>query len=163
MQKIKTEKWTSFIVEGFQKTGKTILPKDAQKIPELMKNHSWYVQQLAHYTWQLTEQKTGKNDIKNALEELIETNTPLYQQEVENINSTQLNLLKAIVNGKTQLTSTKIMQDYKLGTSNNVFKNKVVLTQKDIIHQNDGKFELLDPAFELWFRKQFFGEKLKDF
>ncbi len=160
LQKITQENWVSFIKAGFKSTGKLIEEEEAALIPKLMKCHSWYVQQLAHYTWQKTADKADKKVLNEALKELIWTNTPLYQKEVESISNTQLNLLKAIVAGKKKFTSTKVMRDYKLGTPNNVTKNKAALIDADIIHEFAGTFELLDPAFELWFLKQFMD---KDF
>jgi hypothetical protein len=50
------------------------------------------------------------------------------------------------------------MQDYQLGTPHNVLKNKTLLINNDLIHEVDGRFEFVDPAFELWFKKQFFGQ-----
>ncbi len=157
LQKISTDDWTKFITKCFNETNKTINKKDAAIIPIVMKNHSWYVQQLAHYTWQKADKKTTKNDIINALTELVYANTPLYQKEIENISKTQLNLLKAIVQKETKLTSAVVMQKYKLGTPRNVSKNKMTLKNNDIIHEENGKYEFLDPAFELWFLKQFFN------
>ena len=51
------------------------------------------------------------------------------------------------------------MQDYRLGTPNNVSKNKTSLVNNDIIQDVNGSFEFVDPAFELWFRKQYFGQR----
>jgi hypothetical protein len=158
LQKITTESWIKFIIKSFKNTGKSISKADATYIPKLMENHSWYVQQLAHYTWQKTEKKAGKNEIESSLNELINANTPFYQKEVESISTTQLNLLKAVVQGETQLTSAAVMQKYKLGTPRNVSKNKIILINNDIIHEVNNKYELLDPAFELWFLKQFFNK-----
>ena len=123
-----------------------------------MKNHSWYVQQLAHYTWNLTNKKASILEINAALNELIYANSPLYQKESESISHTQLNLLKAVVNGETKFTSTSVMNKYHLGTPRNVSKNKTVLINNDIIHEINNKFEFVDPAFELWFKKQFFNQ-----
>ncbi len=50
------------------------------------------------------------------------------------------------------------MQKYKLGTPQNVSKNKKSLIKNDIIHEVEGIYELLDPAFELWFLKQFYNK-----
>lgn len=49
------------------------------------------------------------------------------------------------------------MQNYKLGTPRNVSKNKTALEKNDLIHYVNGQYEFLDPAFELWFLKQFFA------
>lgn len=157
LQKINAEEWVKFIVEKFQETGKTINRENAEIIADLMKNHSWYVQQLSNYTWNRTQHEASHETILSALEELINTNTPLYQKDVESLSVTQLNLLKAIISGESQLTSNSVMQKYKIGTPRNVSKNKALLIKNDIINQNNDKYELLDPAFEIWFNRQFFG------
>ncbi|MGN6645754.1 MAG: AAA family ATPase [Cytophaga sp.] len=158
LPKIETKKWVAFITKGFQDTGKFIDEKTAERIAGLMKNHSWYVQQLAHYTWNLTHKKASVTEINNALTELIYANTPLYQNEIENISITQLNFLKAVVKGETQFTSAAVMNTYALGTPRNVSKNKSLLINTDLIHEIDGIFQFVDPAFELWFRKQFLNQ-----
>lgn len=45
----------------------------AEFIQDKMKNHSWYVQQLAHYTWNATAKKGGKNEVvkKNILQRTL--------------------------------------------------------------------------------------------
>ncbi|MDZ4757288.1 MAG: ATP-binding protein [Bacteroidota bacterium] len=161
LQKIKTIKWVNYITKSFANTKKNILPQDAELIPLYMKNHSWYVQQLAHYTWNLTQRKATIIEIEKALDELIQANTPLYQKEIENISITQLNLLKAVANGESKFMSTVIMQQYHLGTPRNVSKNKTILINNDIIHLVKDVYEFLDPAFELWFKKQFFQQSYK--
>ncbi len=158
LQKIETEKWVSFITHSFAKNGKQIEDKAAEAIPILMKNHSWYVQQLAHYTWNLSEKKATLKEVDSALNELIQANTPLYQKETETISATQLNLLKAVAKGETQFTSVSVMQKHLLGTPRNVSKNKTLLINNDIIHEINNVFEFVDPAFELWFKKQFFNQ-----
>jgi AAA+ ATPase superfamily predicted ATPase len=158
LQKIEAKKWISFICSSFANTGKQIDENTAGIIPSLMKNHSWYVQQLAHYTWNITETKATIIEINSAIKELINANSPLYQKEVESISHTQLNLLKAVVKGETQFTSTAVMQKHALGTPRNVSKNKATLINSDIIHEVNGLYEFVDPAFELWFKKQYFNQ-----
>ena len=155
LPKIATDKWVHFIHEGFKATDKQIRPDAAEMIASAMKNHSWYVQQLAHYTWNRTENTATTQEVKNAIEELMQANLPLYQKEVESISSTQLNLLKAVAQGETQLTSAEVMQKYRLGTPRNVSKNKVVLMNADIIQETNIGYEFLDPAFENWFSNKF--------
>ena len=158
LQKIETKKWVSFIHKSFAATDKKIDEKTAEIIPIIMKNHSWYVQQLAHYTWNITHKRATNTEIFTALKELINANTPLYQKETESISHTQLNLLKAVAKGETQFTSTAVMNKHQLGTPRNVSKNKTLLINNDVIHEINNKFEFVDPAFELWFKKQFFNQ-----
>jgi len=158
LPKIDRVKWVNFICKGFSDTNKQISIADAEKISELMKDTSWYVQQLAHYTWTLTQKTATVKEINAALQELIYANTPFYQKEIEIISQTQLNLLKAVSRGQTQFTGTAAMQDYSLGTPNNVIKNKTILVNNDIIHEVNGLYEFVDPAFELWFNKQYYNK-----
>lgn len=157
LEKIKREKWISFIQESFEKGKKQISTDLAELIPALMADHSWYVQQLAHYTWQKSAKKVKLEHVHEALVELIATNSPFYQREIESISRGQLNLLKAIANKEEKLTSVDQIEKYKLGTSANVVKNRKVLMNLDIIHEQNGMLEFLDPAFERWFKNYFLG------
>lgn len=161
LQKITKEKWVTFIESSFLSTKKSISREIAEKIPELMKNHSWYVQQLSHYTWQQSGKEVKLKDLNKALEELIFTNTPLYQKEIESLNHSQVNLMKAIARGEKQISAMKTIEKYKLGSSAGVIKNRNILVNNDVIHEFDGKYEFLDPAFELWFCKLFFNQDFK--
>jgi hypothetical protein len=155
LQKIAASKWQKFIVDGFKKSGKKITKSQAIKISELMKCHSWYVQQLAHYTWQKTNDKVTDEILTSALNELLQANSPLYLRDLELLSGTQLHLLKAIMNGETQLTSADVMSNYAIGTPRNISKNKDQFINNDVIHKTELGYEFLDPAFELWLRQQF--------
>ena len=157
LQKIKKNKWVSFINSSFSANGKTIDNKVSEYIADIMKCHSWYVQQLSHYVWNLTHRKATKVELNAALKELINANSPLYQREIEILSITQLNLLKAVTNLETQFTSSAVMTKYSLGTPRNVSKNKTILINNDIIQKTESHYEFVDPAFELWFRKQYFN------
>jgi hypothetical protein len=159
LQKIKREKWISFIIESFAKTKREISPELAELIPALMQDHSWYVQQLAHYTWQKTKKKVTKKEIQMAFSELIDANTPLYMREVEGLSLTQLNFLKAVAKKEEKLSSVEMLQKYRLGTSANVVKNKAILLKADLIDESEGKLYFLDPAFEYWFLRYYFRQE----
>lgn len=155
LPKISTKKWVKFITQGFANTKKTITDDLAESIAETMGNHPWYVQQLSHYTWLNTSRKTSKANLHSAIDELLTTNSPYYILETSSISRTQLNLLKAIARGEEQLTSKSTMDEYALGTPNNVSKNKATLMEKDLIHNHDDQIIFLDPAFELWFKREY--------
>ena len=91
---------------------------------------------------------------------MIQANVPLFQQLIEELSTGQINLIKAIIKQEPQLSAKSTLEQYRLGTSANVTKNKEVLLQKDLIHKSGELFELLDPVFELWFRQVFFNENL---
>jgi hypothetical protein len=155
LDKILKEKWITFITKSFILTGKKITTDAADEIPELMQCHPWYVQQLSHFTWELTEKVASKKEVAKALDLLIRTNSPLYIRDCENVSNTQLNLLKAIASGETQLMSFDVMQKFNLGTPRNVTKNRNVLYKNDFIDIDRKNILFIDPAFELWFKKEY--------
>ncbi len=70
---------------------------------------------------------------------------------------------KAVSNGEKQLTSGRVMNEYRLGTPHNVSKNKFLLINNDIIGEMGGSYCFMDPAFELWFRKSFLNKPYGNF
>jgi len=153
LKKIAQEKWVSFICERFASTGKSIAPEDARSIAALMQNHSWYVQQLAHYSWNYTKKVARAKEVESALEELLRTNSPFFQREIELMAMGQLNLLKVFAAGETMLTSQRVMKEFRLGTPGSIIKNKETLMKHDIIERSENKYVFLDPVFEIWFRR----------
>jgi hypothetical protein len=90
-----------------------------------------------------------------ALEEMINHTSFLFQEDLENLSVTQVNLIKAISARETQLTAKAVMDKYKLGTPNNVTRNKQVLQFRDILDAHENQFSFLDPLFEIWLKRVF--------
>ena len=154
LQKIETE-WIKFIMNSFRRTGKEISTEDAGLIVEKVKSHSWYVQQLSHFVWSATRKAVTVEIVDKAFSQIVNTNLPLYVAECEALSITQLNLLIAIAKGESVLTGATTMSKYKLGTPQNVSKNKIVLEQKDILDKTVEGFYFLDPVFEFWFKSEY--------
>lgn len=155
LDRIDIDSWIDHITGAFRQSGKEITNAHAQSIAALMKCHPWYVQQLAHYTWQNTDRVVSKEGIDNAFSEVLRANLAFYQREIDGLSRTQINLLIAILNGEKKLTAQRVMQHYNLGTPNNVSKNKEKLKELDIIDESDNELIFLDPAFERWFETTF--------
>lgn len=156
LEKISKKHWMKFIVEGFEKTKKKITEEQAETIVDLMQCHPYYVQQLAHLVWVNTEKKASEQIVENSVEDLLGQNALFFQKEVDRLSNTQVNFLKALIDGVQELLSSKkIIQEYKLGTSANVVKIKNVLDKKEIIDLLGPAPVFLDPAFELWFKRYY--------
>lgn len=157
LKKIASKHWVEFIKKSFESTEKSISSKYAILIPKVVKNHSWYVQQFSHFIWIKTEKKVTVQIIREAYDELVRNNLPLFQNEIESLTSTQINLLKAIAKQEKQLSSLSVLTKYNLVSSANVNKARKVLLNKDIIEKNkNGYYEFLDPVFEVWFKSIYF-------
>ena len=158
--KIGAEHWTLFVQKRFKSTKKTISKELATRLVAAMDRHSWYVQQLAHYVWLITDKGVTEQLLFQALERLISTNAPLYQREVEGMNKTQVNLLKAIANKERYLTGKDTTRTYDLGTPRNVQKARQGLEGEDFIEKQGDYYVMLDPGFALWFNREFMKRKL---
>jgi uncharacterized protein len=154
LPKIQRAEWVKFIQQQFTNTKKKITAQLADDIAAAIKDHSYYVQQLSHLVWIKTDRVATQNILEDALEDLLSQNAILYSRDTENLTTPQFNFLRALADGITKnLSSKKIIQQYELGTSANVLKIKKALVQKELIDDGGGIVEFLDPAYELWFKK----------
>jgi len=153
LPKIEKKYWVKYITTAFERTKKQINDELAGQIADTVKCHPYYVQQLAHIAWIYTEKKAGAKEIQRAVEDLLNQNAILYYKETEDLSYTQLNYLKAIASNAGSLSSKETITKFNLGTSANVSKIKETLLKREIVDVQLGKVEFIDPAYELWFRK----------
>jgi uncharacterized protein len=153
LPKITTAKWVTYICRQFKKTGKSIDPRQAREIAESVKDHPYYVQQLAHLVWVATVKEAFEATVKSALADMVRQNGILYFRETEELNNTELKLLKAVCAGEDKYTGKDVLRRYNLGTSANVVKARRGLVTREIVDETGGQLTFLDPVFELWFRE----------
>ena len=127
-----------------------------------MENHPYYVQQLSQVVWQQTGRTATADDVDAAVEELLDQYTILYQKEVDMLTNFQLNFLKAMCNKETSFNSSRVLQDYNLGTSANVTRIKTALQNHEIIDVLGKTITFNDPLFEMWLKKRFFKMRWND-
>ena len=160
LEKIAETHWIPYIIERFAATNKKISEKLAIKIAQQMENHPYYVQQLAQVVWQQTTKTATEENFYEAIEDLLDQYTILYQKEVDMLTNFQLNLLKALCNNETSLTSASVLKNYNLGTSANITRLKTALQNHEIIDVLGKKISFNDPLFELWLKKRYFKKSL---
>lgn len=151
LPRISELKWITYISRQFQKTKKIITPSQALHIALVVKCHPYYVQQLSHLVWINTTNEVNDQTIKESIQELINQNAILYYKETEELNNTELKLLRAIHAEEKQLSAKDTIIRYNLGTSANVVKAKRSLVNKELIDEQKKQLFFLDPVFELWF------------
>ncbi|MDR0231737.1 MAG: ATP-binding protein [Dysgonamonadaceae bacterium] len=155
LSKIAEKEWVNFIVNAFETTGKSISETLTLELVQMVDSHSWYVQQLAYFVWNLTENKVDAEILQQAIEQVIDANLPLYQNECDALTASQLNLLIAVAGNEQFLTAVETLNKYNMGTPQNVSKNKKVLQNRDIIEKTKDGFLFLDPVFRRWFVREY--------
>lgn len=155
LKKIPTEEWVPFICSKFQESGKSISERQASTICEVTENLSSYVQHLAWVVWYKTDKVVTDNDVKEAIDDLLEQNKVFFQREVEQLSERQLNFLRTLADGVTSGFSRKeIIRKYRLESSANVQAVKKALLKKDLIDVDGQRISFNDSLFKQWLKRQ---------
>ena len=152
---IPTIYWVPFICSRFEKYGKKIAEEYANRICQVVKNYSSYVQQLAWNVMAETEKEVNEESFEEGLKALLEQNSSLFIQQTEGLTTYQLNFIRLLCKDIHSGFTTQAVSDiYPLGSKSNIDRIKKSLVDKEIITiEKDGIF-LADSVFELWFKRE---------
>jgi len=156
LQKISNQRWGEFIKKRFEDTNKKISIEQAEYLAQLIDNHSYYVQQLAQQAWLRTKTSCSKEIIDDSLQSIKNQLSLLFVGQIELLTSTQINFLKAVLDGETAFSSQENLKKYRLGSSANLKKIKTTLISREIIDITPRTVDILDPIFKLWLKEDFF-------
>ena len=156
LEKIPEKYWKDFIQKRFRSTGKKISKKQAGQIALLVENHPHYVQQLAQLCWFRCEKALQDDHIQEAHDSLVLQMSLLFQGITESLSTTQVNFLKALLDGVKMFSSKENLDKYHLGTSANIVRIKKAMIKKELIDEQGGKIEILDPIYSVWLKKYYF-------
>ena len=155
LPKIGTSDWVDYICSRFEATGKQISKDLAERICQIVDNHSSYVQQLAWLVWIHTDRKATEQDFEAAYQDIIDQNTPLFEKQTESLTTYQMNFLRAIIDGvHSEFTTQAIIQKYQLGSSANVSIVKRALVKKELIEIEKRRVVIPDPVMKVWLKKE---------
>jgi AAA+ ATPase superfamily predicted ATPase len=160
LEKIAESHWIPYITGRFTATNKKISELLATKIAQLMENHPYYVQQLSQVVWQQTTKTANEHNLLEALEELLDQYTILYQKEVDMLTNYQLNFLKLLCSNEIKHSSAEVLREYNLGTSANITRIKTALQNHEIIDVLGKQVTFNDPLFAIWLKKRFFKQTM---
>ena len=155
LPKIGTSDWVDYICSRFEATGKQISKDLAERICQIVDNHSSYVQQLAWLVWIHTDRKATEQDFEAAYQDIIDQNTPLFEKQTESLTTYQMNFLRAIIDGvHNEFTTQEIIHKYQLGSSANVSIVKRALVKKELIEIEKRRVVIPDPVMKVWLKKE---------
>ena len=155
LKKIPTSEWVPFICDKFSETGKSITPRQAERICEATDNLSSYVQQLSWVVWYKSDAIVTDADVEEAINDLLEQNKVFFQREVEQLTELQLNFLRAMADGMSSGFSRKeVLRKYRLESSANVQAIKMALIKRDLIDVDGTRIAFNDSLFKLWLQRQ---------
>jgi len=155
LDKISQPEWVKFLTNQFIRTKKEISNDAAVHIANLMQDHPYYVQQLAHLSWTHTKRKCNVEIVEQCAEQLMDQLSLLFYNLTDRMSNKQLNFLKAHVSGEKALSSAASIKKYDLGTSATVTRSKNALIEKEILDDFGDKLSFTDPVYQLWMERRF--------
>ena len=152
---IPTADWVEFICKKFNEREIRITSSQAERICTSVRNYSSYVQQLAWNVMLICNDEVNDALIDEGIEETLRQNSALYQEQIKDLSSYQMNFLRAICQGVHYGFTTKYTLDrYHLGSKSNISRLHTSLIEKELIESKDEKLYIMDPVFELWFSRE---------
>ena len=146
------------IRRGFLKGGKEIDKELAIGVCRLFRGNIWYINHFSAICDYLSKGYINEGIMIDALNALISIHEPRFMSMVDSLTEHQIRFLKAVLDGITKFSSTDVIEKYSLNSSANVKRVKDALMKKEILTFNDNdEPSILDPLFEYWIRKNYFG------
>ena len=147
-----------YIVKGFMVSGKVIERDLVLGACKLFRGDMWYLNHFTSICDTMSRGYINEGILMEALRTIISIYEPRFYAIINDLTDHQLSLLLAILDGVTRFSASEVIEKYRLNSSANVRRVKDALKKKEVITFNE-KDEpvVLDPLFEYWVGKHYFG------
>lgn len=158
LQKVDDSEITEHIVRGFMIGGKVVERELIMGACNLFRGQMWYLNHFTSICDNLTKGYINEGILMQALNILLSIHEPRFMAVIDDLTDHQLSLLRAVLDGVTKFSASDVIEKYALNSSANVRRVKDALKKKEVITFNE-KDEpvILDPLFEYWVGKKYFG------
>ncbi|MBO4475572.1 MAG: hypothetical protein J5737_02445 [Bacteroidales bacterium] len=145
---------------GFLSSGKVIDRELLLGACNLLGCNIYYINCFASICDSLSKGYIMEPVLMEALSDLLAIHEPGFRAIMSDLTTFQVNLLRAVVDGHTKFSSAEVIRHYNLNSSANVRRLKDALCKKEIITFDDEDVpRIIDPLFEYWVTRTFFGKK----
>lgn len=163
LERIPKEIYTTFAIQQIIDAGKAITPEAASLAYDLFEGHTYYVHHILHNAFaNANPQKTmDEEDIRNALEELLEARDRSFSNTMNRLNYKQKETLVAIAKeGKAcGVTSVAFVKKHALKSASSVqYAISTLLEDQLLTYEDDGRtkiYSVTDRFLGYWIRKNY--------
>ena len=146
------------IIRGFRATGKVIERDLVIGACRLFRANMWYLNHFVSICDSMSRGYLKEGILMEALKTIVSVHEPRFISMVNDLTDHQLSLMRAIIDGVVKFSASDVIEKYRLNSSANVRRVKDALKKKEIITFNEKDEPLiLDPLFEYWITKKYFG------
>lgn len=140
----------SFLVEGFNRSGKKCPEPVAEKISERVLQYPYYVQALAYHIFEISGKQITGDDVETGFDCMIASERYSYEAIVQGLTGAQITLLKALaVDSTSKILSTRYMERHRLSVGG-VQYARTKLERLDLIERHNNVWQVVDPVFGQW-------------
>lgn len=162
LKAIAPEIYIPFIVGHFEKRNRRIAPADVERVYNLFKGHTYYVQKTFNEAFADTPEgdECTLQTLRAAIDNMIASNDTIFREILSNIPEKQKELLYAIAKeGEAErITSAAFIKRHSLASASSVQSAMKKLLEKDIITEINKVFSVTDKLFAMWIN-QLYGER----
>ncbi|MBO4605562.1 MAG: hypothetical protein J5667_03360 [Bacteroidales bacterium] len=158
LEPISVKEIENHVTRGFLVSGKVIEKDLIREVCAKLRCNIYYMNHFAAICDGLSRGYITQPVVEESMLSLIAMHEPRFMAVMNGLTNFQVWLLRAILDGETKFSSSDVIARYGLNSSANVGRLKDALAKKEIVSfLPDGGAAILDPLFEYWVRKYFFG------
>ncbi|MDR0581626.1 MAG: hypothetical protein LBG31_01560 [Prevotellaceae bacterium] len=156
LEPVEEKALVDYIVKAFSKSGRVISKEFAEVICRTTSCYPFYTQQFAHLCWLNTKGFVIDSMIDAAAEDLLNYNDHFFRFLADDLSDSQINYLRAVIDGIDRFSSAEVLARYQLHSSANITRVRGALEKKEILTFPRNKPSFINPIFEYWLRKRYF-------
>lgn len=157
LKAIAPEIYIPFVVNHFEKCQRHIEAANVEKVYNLFKGHTYYIQKTFNEAFADTPEggECTIETIRDAIDEMIASNDTIFREILSNIPEKQKTLLYAIAReGEVErITSSDFIKRHSLTSASSVQSATKKLLEKDLITEINKVFSVTDKLFAMWINK----------
>lgn len=154
LKAIVPEIYIPFIAGHFEKRNRRIAPDDIERVYNLFKGHTYYVQKTFNEAFADTPEgeECTLETLRAAIDNMVASNDTIFREILSNIPEKQKELLYAIAkDGEVErITSAAFIKRHSLASASSVQSAMKKLLEKDIITEINKVFSVTDRLFAMW-------------
>lgn len=154
LKAIVPEIYIPFIAGHFEKRNRRIASDDIERVYNLFKGHTYYVQKTFNEAFADTTEgeECTLETIRAAIDNMVASNDTIFREILSNIPEKQKELLYAIAKeGEAErITSAAFIKRHSLASASSVQSAIKKLLEKDIITEINKVFSVTDRLFAMW-------------
>lgn len=157
LKAIAPEIYIPFVVNHFEKCQRHIEAANVEKVYNLFKGHTYYIQKTFNEAFADTPEggECTIETIRDAIDEMIASNDTIFREILSNVPEKQKTLLYAIAReGEVErITSSDFIKRHSLTSASSVQSATKKLLEKDLITEINKVFSVTDKLFAMWINK----------